>query len=153
MTLKKIVLAATEILGATLTCGVAVSGVAGYLLRGPGEALQDPVIIWYAPLFFTPLALIGLTLISTGALVSRIRRRQLAWSVLAVVVLFAATAAVFNLSGLSTGEIEVRGTLWGSVAVVTSLAYALSLLPPACVGILVANDILRSRTHKAVSAD
>lgn len=151
MAVKQIVLVGLCGLGVLLTVGVTLSGALAYLFGGSRAAFSDPVIIWYAPMFLTPAALIGVALITVASLVSKRRRRLLGLSVLAVVVFLAATAAAFNLTGLSTGAIELEGTLWGTVAVVLSVAYALSLLLPAFTGAMVIRDLLRAPSDQAAT--
>lgn len=149
--MKKTVLVMLSVLGVVLTVGVALSGAAAYLFGGSRAAFSDPLIIWYAPLFLTPAALTGVVLIAVSSLAGKSRRRMLGLSIVAVAAFFAASAAVFNLTGLSAGEIELKGTLWGTVAVIMSVAYALSLLLPAAAGVMVIKDLVRAPSDQAVS--
>ncbi len=99
--------------------------------------------MWFAPLYLTPLALVGVSMMLVSSFVARKKRGPLGWSVLALAVLFGVVTAVFNLTGLSTGETELRGTFWGTTAIVVSLVYALTMLGVSGAGVLVARDILR----------
>lgn len=139
--MKKAVLELVAIVGALLTALAGLSGLVMYLFGGGRPAFEDPTIVWFAPLFLTPLALVGIGMMLVSSLVSKRRRGLLGWSCLAFGVLFALTAGVFNLTGLSTGETELIGTLWGTTAIVVSLVYALGMLGMSAVGVLVADDI------------
>ncbi len=61
-----------------------------------------------------PLALAGVGLLLVSSLVVKKKRKLLGWSVLALAVLLAATATVFNLTGLSTGETTAEWHVLGS---------------------------------------
>lgn len=140
--LRRTVLLILDLLGVLAIAFAALSGLGGYVFGGSRAAFDDPTVIWFAPLFLTPLALIGVAMVLASSLISENRRGLLGWSVLVMAVLLAATAAAFNLTGLSTGEIELNGTLWGTIAIVVSLLYALSMLVVSGVGALVAKDII-----------
>lgn len=150
---KRTVLVAVTLMGAIAAALVALSGLGAFLLGGGRAAFDDPTIIWFAPLFLTPAGLVGVVMVLIGSLVAKKRRRLLGWSVLATGVLLAATAATFTLTGLSTGEIELVGTFWGTTAVVVTLVYALSLLVVGGVGVLVVKDIVTDETAEAVAPD
>lgn len=139
---RKITLSVLDTVGVIMTACAALSGVAAFVFGGGRAAFDDPTIIWFAPLFFTPLALLGVGMILLSALVSKKRRTLVGWSVTAFGVLFAATAAVFNLTGLSSGETALEGTFWGTTAIIVSVIYALSMLVVSGVGGVVAKDIL-----------
>jgi hypothetical protein len=146
--LKKIALEVIDVLGVLMTAFAALSGLAAFLFAGSRSAFDDPTIVWFAPLFLTPLALAGAGLMLVGSFAARKRRALICWSVLALVVLLVVTAAVFNLTGLATGETALRGTFWGTTAIVVSLIYALSMLEVSGVGVLVARDILRMEPNR-----
>lgn len=140
---KKITLEVIAILGVLTTAFAALSGLVAFLFPGARPAGDDPTSVWFAPLFLTPLALAGVGMLLVSSLVAKKKRKLLGWSVLAFAVLLAATAAVFNLTGLSTGETALSGTFWGRTAIIVSLIYALVLLGTSAVGVSVARDILR----------
>lgn len=141
--LKKTALTAAAIIGALATAVAALSGLGAFLSGGSRAAFDDPTIIWFAPLFLTPVALVGAVLVLVASLVSRCRRALAGWSAAVMLMLLAITAAVFTLSGLSSGEIELSGTLWGTVAVAMSLLYAASVLVVSGVGVSVAKVIIK----------
>jgi hypothetical protein len=147
---KRVVLAVVGIIGVLLLIGTGLSGAGAYLSGGSRQAFEDFTIVWFAPLFLTPLALIGAGLVAVSSLVSKQRRALFGWSVLAVLVLLAVTAAVFNLTGLASGEIEPDESVWGTVAVIVSLAYALSVVVLGGAGALVVRDVLKAPPAEAI---
>lgn len=142
--LKKITLETLEVVGMVMTLVAALSGIVMYLSGGRA----DPTIVWFAPLFLTPLAITGIVLMLIGSLVSKKDRGILGWSVLAFAVVFAGLAAIFQFSGLASGGIEMAGTAWGTTALIVSYLYIAVMLGVAGVGGLVARDIIRMEPHR-----
>lgn len=150
--MKKTVLVVLDVIGALMVAFAGLSGLVMFVFGSGRASFDDPTIIWFAPLFLTPLALVGIGMMLVSSLVSKKRRGLLGWSCLAFVVLLAMTAAVFNLTGLSSGELEPQGTFWGTVAVIVSLIYALAMVELSGVGAEVARAILKMEpTHRRSS--
>lgn len=148
--LKKSSMEVLAVLGSIMVAAAGLSGLFAYLFGSGRTAFSDPTVIWFAPLFLTPLALAGIAMMYVSALVSKKKRALIGWSCLGFVVILAMTAAVFTLTGLSTGETELAGTFWGTAAVVLSLVYALAMLGMSAVGVMVARDIHDMETgHQA----
>lgn len=150
--LKKIMLESLDVVGALLTAGTGLSGLVMFLFGGGRAAFEDPTIIWFAPLYLTPLALVGIGMMLVSSLVSKSRRGWFAWSCLAFAIVLTMTAAVFNLTGLASGEIELAGTFWGTTAIVVSVIYALVMIEISGVGAVIARDILRAGTSRHPAA-
>lgn len=139
--MKKITLQAAALVGALMTAVAGLSGLIAFLFGSGRAAFDDPTVIWFAPLYLTPLALAGVGLMAIGSLASKQKRELFGWSCLAFAVALVVTAATFTLTGLSTGEIELVGTYWGTAAVVLSLLYAASMVVLSVVGVIIAKHI------------
>lgn len=139
---KKYLLSALEGIGALMMAATGLSGAFMYFFLSGRPSVDDPTIIWFAPLFLTPLAFIGAALMLTSSLVSEQHRRLVSWSCVVYAILLGATAAAFNLTGLSTGEIELVGTFWGTTAVTISSLYAAAMVVIGAIGLVVARAIL-----------
>ena len=143
--MKRITLQVLAVLGALMTAVAGLSGLAMYLFGGGRAAFDDPTIIWFAPLFLTPLALAGVGIVAVSSLVSRKKRALFGWSCLAFFLLLAATAASFMLTGLSSGEVAPEETLWSTVAIVLGVMYAVSMIVVSAVGVIVAREVHRTQ--------
>lgn len=155
--IKKYVLAALEGIGALMVAFAGLSGLFTYLFFTGRPSLDDPTMIWFAPLFFTPVAIVGVLLILASSLIAKQRTHLVMWSCLAFVVVMAATAAAFNLTGLSTGETALEGTFWGTAAITISVIYAMTMAALGVIGALVTRSILaadmrRHTTTKTTAA-
>lgn len=146
--LKKVTLEVLDVGGVVFAAFAALSGLVAFVFAGGRAAFDDPTIIWFAPLFLSPVALVGAGMILISSFVSKKRRGLAGWSAVALLVLLGATAAVFNLTGLSTGETELIGTFWGTTAIAVSLVFAAAMLEVSGVGIWVARDILKMEPHR-----
>lgn len=149
---KKYLLAALEGIGALMVAFSGLSGLFTYLFFSGRPSVDDPTMIWFAPLFLTPVALVGVALMLASALIAKQRTHLMMWSCLAFAVILAATAAAFNLTGLSTGETALEGTFWGTAAVTISVIYAIAMAALGVIGAMVTKAILSADIeHKSTT--
>lgn len=139
---KKYLLFAIEGIGALMMVATGLSGAFMYFFLSGRPSVDNPTIIWFAPLFLTPIAFIGAALMLASSLISEQHKRLVSWSCVVYAILLGATAATFNLTGLSTGEVELVGTFWGTTAVTISGLYAAAMVVIGAIGLVVARAIL-----------
>ena len=91
-----------------------------------------------------PVALTGGGLLLAAALLRRLQRALIAWSLGAAVVALAGGQALAMFSGLATGAARPEGLPW--VLVIASIAvYTLALVVMGVGGVLLLGDLLRPR--------
>lgn len=110
----------------------------------PGPNGESQFMIDYLmPAELFPSALIGAGLLLWASLRARLRRKQVVWGIVVMLVVPLAGTILTVASGLASGATEAVGPIWWA-AVALIIIFTLSMIALGIIGILLVRDLFRS---------